>query len=240
MNDPLYQRLIRDARMPRFPGPIGVALAVAVITLIAQQAFRTQSMGEVRAVLVMPIAVLFFAPILTAGYAAVITANYADSDEYGILRMSPIPREDLVWAYFRAVLYRLQMVYAVALGLLPLPLIILAGTVLFQMWLRDTPQGVAALMIGLAADNLAAAAFGVWAGLRLRRAPEATLISVAIFVALPVLFVLSTPEVLAASYYVAFPFVTPAFNWLGLILKALVIILPVLTLPLLRWAERWT
>lgn len=239
MSDPLYQRLIRDVRMPRFPGPIGVALSVAVITLIAAQAFRTASMSEVRAVILMPIAVLLLTPILTVGYAAVITASYAVSDEYAMLRMSPIPRDALVWAYFRAVLYRLQMLYALALGLLPLPLIMLAGTVLFQMWLRDTPQGVAALLIGLAADNIAAAALGVFLGLRLRRPLDASLIGVSLFAALPVLFVIATPTALATTYYVPYIFVE-RFNWASLVLKSVVIILPVLTLPMLRWAERWT
>lgn len=238
-SNPLYARLVRDHPMPRLPGPIGVALITALVSLILWQIEGVTSVAQLQRLMLVPLGVLLMAPILTAGYAAALTASYANTSEYALLRISPISPEEIVWGYFLAALYRLQILLAIAVGLIPLAYGVFQNERLVRLWLGSSPLSYLALLIGLLADNITAAAIGVALGLRLRRPVDATLIAVIIFAVLPVLFVIAHPVVTGPPSFSSLMFYgSRTLPSTALIVLTLVLLL--IYLLALNLAERWT
>jgi hypothetical protein len=236
--NPFYARLVRDHSIPRLPGPIGVMLITALMSLIIWQVADKTAIAQIQALVLIPLVVLLLTPILTAGYAATLTANYTNTSEYAMLRVSPISHHEIVRAFARAVLFRLQMLFAVAIGLMPLAYAIFMNERIVRLWFGASPLAFLALLVGLLADSLAAGALGIALGLRLRRPVEATLIAVILFTVLPGLFIAAHPimmGVLGAGSVMLFG----AGPRSGVVLLAITLALPVVGLIALNLAEQW-
>jgi len=115
---------------------------------------------------------LMGAPPVTALYALIFTTTVHSVPQTRLISLTQVPERQIVRVYYRAVLYRLRLMYMLLGGLIPLLVACSLDPRLWDPLLRRTlydPMAAVNVLVvaaGLLAVNLSAAALGVYAALR--------------------------------------------------------------------------
>jgi hypothetical protein len=196
----VFARLTRHSRRPSprttmrlFVAAFLVGTGDAVALLATNLVFLTD-IGEV--IVMSGLAVAFLSPPVAAVMTIVTTMADVQSEAYQLVRASLLPREEILLGYLYAALYRLRLLWVLALGLLPpLVAVLLAGDILLYTSADGVPVTVvlAALAVWLVsvaagfALNWLAVCIAVWQSLRWKRVELAIAAVIVLFAGIEVL-----------------------------------------------------
>lgn len=192
--NPLYIRLTHGAIPSRIPVAVGGSVGL-VVTIIALMAPLTGRDLASTLMLYGMLILLAVTPVITGAFAGQMVVRELANEEYALLRLTNLSAEIVVDAFYRTALHRLRILYAVLIGWLAATAI---QVLIYEVSTPDQtlPSALLETMVwvviglGLASNNLLAAAVGVYAGLRFRS--EATTVAPAILFAVgPVVIVLA-------------------------------------------------
>jgi hypothetical protein len=251
--NPVYQVLVRGARWPPLRAALYIALVLGVVTLIFSVVILLSTPRFKGGVLLLLVLfgwiVTLFTPALTATTASRYAHRFRTGEAYPLIRLTGLPPIAMVRGIVFAALFRLRVLLALLLGLMPAQAVgvvyldlmvesvfyqIQSGTLMYvgnpPPFPEFPPSSVYAAsvftLVALWGMNLLGAALGTALALRFQRA-----------------------EAAAAVSALAMLILTPGLMWLGLIHTeyASLFCLPPLLMPVpyaLAWlvarrSRRW-
>ncbi len=137
----VFARLTRHSRWPSprttvwlFVAALLVGIGSAVALLVVDPSLNTPLAQLITNVIALSgLAVALLSPPVAALVTVIATVTDVQSEAYELMRVSLLPREEIVSGYLYAALYRLRLLWVLALGLLPPPVaILLAGDILLD------------------------------------------------------------------------------------------------------------
>jgi hypothetical protein len=246
-SNPLYDHLTRRSRWPSLRLTLWLAFGLGLVTLTisALSLSSIPQAGALRttALILMLVGALvtLVAPPVVAVFAAVLTARDARTGGHELMRLTPLSKAAIVRGYAFAVLFRLRVLLALVVALMPalvveaLYMTALGRAIFFNIacnlmhpelchimpWSLPPEAGrIFSLVLGTWGLILLAAALGVWLALRWRRTTAAAIVA-------PGLVALLIAASLIAS-----------INVLSGLVMALVLLLPwALALAIMRLAQ---
>ncbi len=193
----VFARLTRHSRWPSLRTTVrlfGAALLVgaggAVALLVVGPTLTPATAELLGYVFILSgLAVVLLSPPVAALVTIITTVTDVQSEAYQLMRMSLLPKEEIVSGYIYAALYRLRLLWVLAFGLLSPPVVvILAGDILLDAHTGGIPIMVVlaapaiwsiGVMEGIAA-NWVAACIAVWQALRKKRIEIAIITTLAL------------------------------------------------------------
>jgi hypothetical protein len=213
---PLLARLARPGRWPSFQTTVRlfvaaflVGVAGAVALLFVNPIFGTAlEQLAARVIALSGLAVALLSPPVAVVVTVITTAADVRSEAYQLMRVSLLPKEEILSGYIYAALYRLRLLWVLAFGLLAPPTAVV--TTAYWLWERPIFVAVVALAVwvngtamGLSANWLAVC-IAVWQALRKKRI-ETTIITTLALLSVTGLFMpLAVSLVLGCAYYTLF------------------------------------
>ncbi len=202
----VFARLMWHSRWPSprtavrlFVTAFLVGVAGAVILLVTNLVFLTD-IGEV--VVLGSLAVALLSPPVAALVTVITTVTDVQSEAYRLMRVSLLPKEEIVSGYLYAALYRLRLLWVLVFGLLlPLAAILLAASLLFDTGLIGIPGVLFVLAVWLTgaamgcALNWLAVYIAVWQSLRWEQVGPAIAAVIVLFAGIEVLGCVALPLV---------------------------------------------
>lgn len=184
-NNPVYDRLVRNAKSPSLRLVLWLAFGLGLIVLAVSgwDVIYTPRDGSF---LLWPLglagwAVALITPGIAGAIAVLLPARDQATEEYQLLRLTALSEKTIVWGYLLASLYKVRMLLGLVVALAPAAVLWPAGSINTYVILSDPilrvrsdPIGTSmlflAIMFGLWVMNLLATAHGTAVGLRARNA----------------------------------------------------------------------
>jgi hypothetical protein len=202
----VFARLTRHSRWPSprttvwlFIAAFLMGMAGAAALLVTDLVFLTD-IGEV--VALGSLAVALLSPPVAAVMTVITTVTDVQSEAYRLMRVSLLPKEEIVSGYLYAALYRLRLLWVLVFGLLlPLAAILLAASLLFDTGLIGIPGVLFVLAVWLTgaamgcALNWLAVCIAVWQALRWKHVGPAIAAVIVLFAGIEVLGCVALPLV---------------------------------------------
>ncbi|NDJ55145.1 MAG: hypothetical protein GYB68_18905 [Chloroflexi bacterium] len=218
--NPILLRLVRRGRPPSLKLTIALMLLIAWATalLMGVMLFRAPrlSLSPARIeelLLSANLIAVIITPLIVAGLAAAVTVTDLRVGAYELLRLTELSGTALVQGYTFAALYRMRVMVALAMGLLPAWIMrVLYARIIYRVvdaravpWLDYLGPLLLMLVVagGVLVINLLAAGLGVWFALIWRSALIAALLAVlAMVILLPLVLIVAWSVVGPLSIWV--------------------------------------
>lgn len=250
-NNPLYDRLTRNARGPSLRLCLWLAVGLAVIMLATSiwDMLRVPRTGEF---LLWPLgmagwAVSVITPGIVGALAVLSSARDQATEEYQLLRLTPLSEKTIIWGYLLAALYRARIFLGLVVGLMPAAVLWPAATIegstsSSEGLLRVQPDLVGtsllflAIVLGLWVINPLAAAQGTTVGFRARSAPQAAVLVGIEMIVIPGIVLVAMLTLLGPVIGSQIP---ELLRRAALLSAGVCIVLPCLiTVGVIAWAQR--
>jgi hypothetical protein len=172
---------------------IAVAVLAASAVKVGAEVLVRPGRGAGLGIVALGLVLLLGSPFITLGYAVLMSVQDARTDDYALMKLTPITARAIVQGYFIGVLYRLRLFYLILVALMPafvweaVHIEPVQGGIQ-TLWQRGFLTMIA--LLPLLSANISMAALGIWAGLRWRN-PLAVLWGVPVITVIAIFVVLS-------------------------------------------------
>jgi hypothetical protein len=172
---------------------IVVAVLIASAVIVSAEVLIRTGRSAGLGIVALGLMLLFGSPFITFGYAVLMSVQDTRTDDYALMKLTPITARAIVQGYFIGVLYRLRLFYLILVSLMPafvweaVHIEPMQGGI-DTVWQRVFLATIATLP--LLAANISMASVGIWAGLRWR-SPLAVLWGVPVVPVIAIFVVLS-------------------------------------------------
>jgi hypothetical protein len=186
----VFVRLTRHSRWPSprttvwlFVAAFLVGTGDAAALLFIEPFLNTIAQLVNRVIFLSGPAVVLLSSPVAALVTIIATVTDMRSEAYRLMRVSILPREEIVSGYIYAALYRLRLLWVLEFGLLTLPTLVVAT---YWFWVRPTLTAIAALVTWAAsiiagiAVNWLAVCIAVWQSLCRKRVGTAIITTLAL------------------------------------------------------------